>query len=49
MESATRGCELGGYGDGYFLGTLAASYAELGDFPKRRSSGRGERTSFSVT
>ena len=32
VESATRACELRGWKEPYFLGTLAASYAEAGDF-----------------
>ncbi len=32
LRLATQACELSGWRDGYCLGTLAAAYAELGDF-----------------
>ncbi|MBV8315143.1 MAG: tetratricopeptide repeat protein [Planctomycetaceae bacterium] len=34
VESATRGCELSGWKEANHLGTLAAAYAEVGDFAK---------------
>jgi tetratricopeptide (TPR) repeat protein len=34
IESATRACELTGWKDPYKLATLAAAYAESGNFPK---------------
>src|SRR5205823_7762660 len=34
VASATRACELSGWKDAYNLDTLAAAYAEVGDFPK---------------
>ena len=34
VESATRGCELSGWKEANHLGTLAAAYAEVGDFVK---------------
>ncbi len=32
VESATKACELSEYTDAFHLGTLAAAYAEAGDF-----------------
>jgi tetratricopeptide (TPR) repeat protein len=34
IDDATRACELSGFKDGSSLGTLAAAYAEAGDFTK---------------
>ena len=32
VQDATRACSLTGWKKGYYLGTLAAAYAEVGDF-----------------
>jgi len=32
LEAATRACQLTGWGNSYFLDTLATAYAEIGDF-----------------
>jgi tetratricopeptide (TPR) repeat protein len=32
VESAAKACELSEYTDAYHIGTLAAAYAEAGDF-----------------
>jgi tetratricopeptide (TPR) repeat protein len=34
VESAVRACELTGWKDGHFVGTLAAAHAEAGDFAR---------------
>jgi tetratricopeptide (TPR) repeat protein len=38
VESATRACELSGWKDAYNLETLAAAYAEVGDFARAVAS-----------
>ena len=34
VESATRACELGEWNESDSIATLAAAYAELGDYPR---------------